>query len=209
MGTSWFSEDVLGIRVAHRSVWHRPVRWTHPPCRRRCYGRPRAPRRGQAESVGLGDGNLGPLVTDWDGKSPATPFGCGSKPMGYHFGVGAPPIFEPILVGIGMFTGGTGFWYPWPLCSKFPMLHSCCTYYRKQASSMILTRFSNLFRDGGDIVRQPREPNMNCGLLCTLFLRTLTIPTKTEEITDVPLCEGFRQLTLVFPNGMPVDSFEV
>ena len=25
----------------------------------------------------------------------------------YHFGVGAPPILEPILVGIGMFTGGT------------------------------------------------------------------------------------------------------
>ena len=27
----------------------------------------------------------------------------------YHFGVGAPPILEHILVGIGMFTGGTGF----------------------------------------------------------------------------------------------------
>ena len=26
-------------------------------------------------------------------------------PMGSHFGVGAPPILEPILVGIGMFTG--------------------------------------------------------------------------------------------------------
>ena len=25
----------------------------------------------------------------------------------YHLGVGAPPILEPILVGIGMFTGGT------------------------------------------------------------------------------------------------------
>ena len=25
----------------------------------------------------------------------------------YHFGAGAPPILEPILVGIGMFTGGT------------------------------------------------------------------------------------------------------
>ena len=25
----------------------------------------------------------------------------------YHFGVGAPPILEPILVGVGMFTGGT------------------------------------------------------------------------------------------------------
>ena len=34
--------------------------------------------------------------------------GCGSKPiMGSHFGVGAPPILEPILAGIGMFTGGT------------------------------------------------------------------------------------------------------
>ena len=26
--------------------------------------------------------------------------------MGSHFGVGAPLILEPILVGIGMFTGG-------------------------------------------------------------------------------------------------------
>ena len=33
--------------------------------------------------------------------------GCGSKPMGSHFGVGAPPILEPIVVGIGMFTGAT------------------------------------------------------------------------------------------------------
>ena len=31
--------------------------------------------------------------------------GHGSKPMGSHFGVGAPPILEPILV-MGMFTGG-------------------------------------------------------------------------------------------------------
>ena len=30
-----------------------------------------------------------------------------SKPVGSHFGLGAPPILEPILVGIGMFTGGT------------------------------------------------------------------------------------------------------
>ena len=35
--------------------------------------------------------------------------GCGSKPMGSHFGVGAPPILEPILVGIGMFTGVRAF----------------------------------------------------------------------------------------------------
>ena len=26
----------------------------------------------------------------------------------YHFGIDAPPILEPILVGIGMFTGATG-----------------------------------------------------------------------------------------------------
>ena len=30
-----------------------------------------------------------------------------SKPVGSHFGVGAPPILEPTFVGIGMFTGGT------------------------------------------------------------------------------------------------------
>ena len=35
--------------------------------------------------------------------------GCGSRPLGSHFGVAAPPILEPILVRIGMFTGGTGF----------------------------------------------------------------------------------------------------
>ena len=35
--------------------------------------------------------------------------GCGSKPMGSHFGAGAPPILGCILVGIGMFTEGTGF----------------------------------------------------------------------------------------------------
>ena len=36
---------------------------------------------------------------------------CPRKPVGqnqwYLFGLGAPPILEPILVGIGMFTGGT------------------------------------------------------------------------------------------------------
>ena len=42
------------------------------------------------------------------------PHGCGSKPMGSHFGVGAPPILEPILVGIGMFTGGVRGFDPWP-----------------------------------------------------------------------------------------------
>ena len=31
-----------------------------------------------------------------------------SKPCWNHFGVGAPPILEPISVGIGMFTGGYG-----------------------------------------------------------------------------------------------------
>ena len=35
--------------------------------------------------------------------------GCGSKPMGSHFGEGAPPTLGFILVGIGMFTEGTGF----------------------------------------------------------------------------------------------------
>ena len=35
------------------------------------------------------------------------PNGRGSTPTGSHFGVGAPPSLEPILVGMGMFTGGT------------------------------------------------------------------------------------------------------
>ena len=42
-------------------------------------------------------------------RVPAKKSGCGSKPMGSHFGVGELFILEPILVGIGMFTGGTGF----------------------------------------------------------------------------------------------------
>ena len=34
----------------------------------------------------------------------------GQHRFGTIFGVfGAPPILEPILVGIGMFSGGTGF----------------------------------------------------------------------------------------------------
>ena len=48
-------------------------------------------------------------------------YGCGSKPKGSHFGVGAPPILELILVGIGMFTGGTGFW-PYGCGSKLSHL---------------------------------------------------------------------------------------
>ena len=46
-------------------------------------------------------------------KKVPVPYGRGSKPMKSHFRVGASPILEPILVGIGMFTGGTGF-DPWP-----------------------------------------------------------------------------------------------
>ena len=35
-----------------------------------------------------------------------TPYGCGSTPMVPFWLVGAPPMLEPVLVGIGMFTGG-------------------------------------------------------------------------------------------------------
>ena len=34
-------------------------------------------------------------------------YGCGCQNQWYHLGVGAPPILEPIFVGVGMFTGGT------------------------------------------------------------------------------------------------------
>ena len=50
---------------------------------------------------------------------PRNLFGCGSKPFWYHFGVGAPPILEPILVvGLNrMFTGvGYGFCPPIWVC---------------------------------------------------------------------------------------------
>ena len=41
--------------------------------------------------------------------------------MGTHFGVGAPPILEPILVGIGMCTGGYDLGFdPWPHFDKAP-----------------------------------------------------------------------------------------
>ena len=40
---------------------------------------------------------------------------CGSKPMGFHFGVGVPPIFEPILVvGLGCSLGYDLDFDPWP-----------------------------------------------------------------------------------------------
>ena len=35
--------------------------------------------------------------------------GCGSKPMGSHFGVGEFTTHFRTYSGIGMFTGGTGF----------------------------------------------------------------------------------------------------
>ena len=35
----------------------------------------------------------------------------------YHFGVGAPPILEPVLVGIGMFTGSTIWILPIAKCA--------------------------------------------------------------------------------------------
>ena len=46
-----------------------------------------------------------------------------SKPMGSHFGVGAPPILEPIFVGIGMFTGGYGILTHGHLFELVPL---CC-----------------------------------------------------------------------------------
>ena len=38
----------------------------------------------------------------------------------HHFGVGAPPILEPTCVGIGMFTGATGFS---PMAIWIPVVH--------------------------------------------------------------------------------------
>ena len=58
-----------------------------------------APRQEAAEAFGRRHGV--------DASTCVDPNGTGSKTMGYHFGVGAPPILEPILVGIGMFTRAT------------------------------------------------------------------------------------------------------
>ena len=47
----------------------------------------------------------------------------------YHVGIGAPPILEPIFVGIGIFTGGTiwGFEKPMAMCgSKMGVLSWFC-----------------------------------------------------------------------------------
>ena len=52
------------------------------------------------------------------------PFGCGSKSMGSHFGVGAPLILEPILVGIGMLTGSTIRILTHGHLDVFPRVHS-------------------------------------------------------------------------------------
>ena len=62
--------------------------------------------------------------------SPSTVWPWLSKPMGSHLGVGAPPILEPILVGIGMFTGGEGLgcslgvreFDPWPYYTQLMFL---------------------------------------------------------------------------------------
>ena len=49
--------------------------------------------------------------------------GCGGQNrVGIPFwGIGAPPILEPILVGIGMLTGGTGgtlLWIQFLICDS-------------------------------------------------------------------------------------------
>ena len=54
------------------------------------------------------------------GLAKAEPCGCGSKPLGAHFGVGAPPILEPVLVGVGMFTGVRGHFDQWPYVKCIP-----------------------------------------------------------------------------------------
>ena len=55
-----------------------------------------------------GDSRPPPLRWVASNQSSKTDLAVGQNQW-YHFGVGAPPILEPTLVGIGMFTGGTGF----------------------------------------------------------------------------------------------------
>ena len=74
-------------------TWEATAAWPFPQAM--VYGRRRLPREKRCIAL---PSNREPH-----------PNGCGSKPMISHFGVGAPPILETIFVGIGMFTGGTGF----------------------------------------------------------------------------------------------------
>ena len=54
---------------------------------------------------------VGRLFRETPSKREGAPrYGCGSIPMGSHFGVGAPPILEPILVvGLGGSLGANRF----------------------------------------------------------------------------------------------------
>ena len=54
-------------------------------------------------------GILNPHLTEDVAFVPGFPEVAVGKNQWYHFGVGASPTVEPILVGVGMFTGGTGF----------------------------------------------------------------------------------------------------
>ena len=76
--------------------------------------------------------------------------GVGQKFNGnYHVGLGAPPILEPMLVGIGMFTGGT-IWIlshgqikqPREEGSKYPRLVSGKTLPRTSPGSW-RSKFTN------------------------------------------------------------------
>ena len=74
---------------------------THPSSRRKGLAdEPRTPRSHRMICLS-GRRSLGPKQKAW-----VSACGCGSKPRGSHFGwqVNLPPILEPILVGIGMFT---------------------------------------------------------------------------------------------------------
>ena len=73
----------------------------------------RSPCRGarwESESEAMDEKNHGPSFSMDMLKDPAARDQMAVGPnQWYHFGVGAPPILGFILVGIGMFTGVTGF----------------------------------------------------------------------------------------------------
>ena len=60
----------------------------------------------------------GPRVKLHGVLGPFRATGHGSKPFWYHFGIGAPPILEPILVGCSL---GVRFGFdPWPTSANWP-----------------------------------------------------------------------------------------
>ena len=149
--------------------------------------------------------------------------------MEYHFGVGAPPIVEPILVGIGMFT--VRDFDPWPhvtrplepppqLCAKNPSPVGSVPLpmvLRKKPLWEVLSGRNDFFSQedigtvsflpgfSGSLVSPPmclptRKPS-NTGLT-VIFYESVKVPQGTIAIAKLP-CPTWN-LTLQGAKGKPI-----